>query len=379
MYKKLKTEEKIAIVQQYWAGQSVASLCQQHGVCRSTLYSWLKPFRKLDSSSKCLYSTYTQKDYTDLKRHAEKLERILEVLRQCDCGPNSPLDDRIAAFQSLQGQYSARTLCDALNIPRSTYHKRIICGDHPTAYEAHRQEIMEQIRIIYEESEQRYGSDKILAALQQKGIRTSKKYILSLMHEMGIESIAVRAKKDYKSLGKKKNIIQRQFHADAPNMIWVSDVTCFKVNDHYLYVCVILDLFSRKVVSYRISLRNSTQLITTTFRNAFAKRGEPHGLIFHSDRGSQYTSTAFRKLLVSCGVTQSFSHSGRPHDNAVAESFFSFLKREEIYRRYYQADRDFRISIDRYMNFYNTERPHRNNSYKSPDQFEQDYMSNLSK
>ena len=379
MYNKFSNEEKSAIVQKYWAGQSVASLCQQHGVSRSTLYSWLKPFRQLDASSKCLYSKYTQKDYTDLKRHANKLERILEVLRNCDCSPNSPLEARISAFQELQNQYSARTLCDALNIPRSTYHKRIIRGEHPTAYEAHRQEIMEQIRIIFEESEQRFGSDKILAALQQKGIRTSKKYILSLMHEMGIESIAVRAKKNYKSLGKKKNIVQRQFHADAPNMIWVSDVTCFKVNDHYLYVCVILDLFSRKVVSYRISLRNSTQLITTTFRNAFAKRGEPHGLIFHSDRGSQYTSAAFRKLLVSCGVTQSFSHSGRPHDNAVAESFFSFLKREEIYRRYYQSDRDFRVSIDRYMSFYNSERPHRNNNYKSPDQLEQDYISNLSK
>ena len=378
MYKKMNSEEKIAIVQQYWAGQSVASLCQQHGVCRSTLYSWLKPFRKLDSSSKCLYSTYTQKDYADLKRHAEKLERMLEVLRQCDCGPNSPLDDRIAAFQALQGQYSARTLCGALNIPRSTYHKRIIHGDHPTVYEAHRQEIMEQIRQVYESSNQCFGSDKILAVLKQRGIQTSKKYILSLMKDMGIESIAVHSKKDYKALGKKKNIIQRQFQAQAPNMVWVSDVTCFKINDHYLYVCVILDLFSRKVVSYRISMRNSTQLITTTFRNAFIKRGQPKELIFHSDRGSQYTATAFRKLLLSYGVTQSFSQSGRPHDNAVAESFFSLLKREEIYRRNYQSDRDFKVSIDRYMSFYNSERPHRNNNYKSPEQFEQDYMSNLS-
>ena len=314
-----------------------------------------------------------------MKRHADKLERILEVLRQCDCGPNSPLEYRISAFQKLQGQYSARTLCAALNIPRSTYHKRIIQEDHPTVYAAHRKEIMEQIQQIYEDSEQRFGSDKILAVLKQKGIRTSKKYILSLMKDMGIESIAVHSKKDCKTIGKKKNMIHRQFNAEAPNMIWVSDVTCFKINDHYLYICVILDLFSRKVVSYRISFRNSTQLITTTFRSAFSQRGEPSGLIFHSDRGSQYTATAFRKLLLSCGVTQSLSHSGRPHDNAVAESFFALLKREEIYRRNYQSDRDFRVSIDRYMSFYNSERPHRYNNYKSPDQFEREYLSKLSK
>ena len=196
---------------------------------------------------------------------------------------------------------------------------------------------------------------------------------------MGIESISIRSKKDWRELSKKKNVVQRQFHAEAPNIIWVSDVTCFKVNDHYLYVCMILDLFSRKIVAYRISMRNSTQLITTTFRSAFSNRGEPKGLIFHSDRGSQYTSAAFRKLLISCGVTQSFSQSGRPHDNAVAEAFFSLLKREEIYRRYYRSDRDFRNSIDRYMNFYNTERPHRHNNFKSPDGYEQDYLSSLSK
>lgn len=322
MYKKFSDAEKAGIVEQYWTGQSVAALCRQYDVCRSTLYSWLKPYRQLASSEKCQYAAFTQKDYTDLKRHTEKLENILQILRQADCTPNAPLDDRLAAFDRLKGQYSDRTLCEALNISRSTYHKRIVKGDHPTVYEAHRKEVMDQIRIIHENSEQRFGADKILALLRRSGISSSKKYVLSLMHEMGLESISLRAKKDYRTLGRKQNILRRQFHADAPNKVWVSDVTCFKVNDHYLYICVILDLFSRKIVSYRISLRNSTQLITTTFRNAYTKRGEPKGLVFHSDRGSQYTSATFRKLLVALGVTRSISQAGRPHDNAVAESFF---------------------------------------------------------
>ena len=379
MYNKFSDCEKSEIVKKYWNGQSVAELCRQYGVPRSTLYSWLKRYRQLNASSKCLHSSFTQKDYTDLKRHTDKLEKILEILRLSNCTHNSPLDDRIEAFQKLQDQYSANALCEALNIPRSTYHKRIIKGEHPTVYDAHRKVVMEQIQLIHEESQQRFGADKIIAILRTRGINTSKKYVLSLMREMGIESISIRSKKDCRELSKKKNVVQRQFYAEAPNMIWVSDVTCFKVNEHYLYVCMILDLFSRKIVAYRISMRNSTQLITTTFRSAFSNRGEPKGLIFHSDRGSQYTSAAFRKLLISCGVTQSFSQSGRPHDNAVAEAFFSLLKREEIYRRYYRSDRDFRNSIDRYMNFYNTERPHRHNNFKSPDGYEQDYLSSLSK
>lgn len=97
-------------------------------------------------------------------------------------------------------------------------------------------------------------------------------------------------------------------------------------------------------------------------------------LIFHSDRGSHYTANAFRKLLPYC-VIQSFSHSGRPHGNAVAEAFFSLLKREKIYRRNYQSNRDFKVSNARYMNIYNSNLSHRNNNYKSPEQFEQDYMS----
>lgn len=379
MYNKFSDCKKSEIVQKYWNGQSVAELCREYSVSRSTLYSWLKRYRQLNASSKCLHSAFTQKDYTDLKRHTDKLEKILEILRLSNCTHNSPLDDRIEAFQKLQNQYSANALCEALNIPRSTYHKRIIKGEHPTVYDAHRKVVMEQIQLIHEESQQRFGADKIIAILRTKGINTSKKYVLSLMREMGIESISIRSKKDWRELTKKKNVVQRQFYAEAPNTIWVSDVTCFKVNDHYLYVCMILDLFSRKIVAYRISMRNSTQLITTTFRSAFSNRGEPKGLIFHSDRGSQYTSAAFRKLLISCGVTQSFSQSGRPHDNAVAEAFFSLLKREEIYRRYYRSDRDFRNSIERYMKFYNTERPHRHNNFKSPDGYEQDYLSSLSK
>lgn len=164
-----------------------------------------------------------------------------------------------------------------------------------------------------------------------------------------------------------------------PNRVWVSDVTCFKINEKYIYVCVILDLFSRKAVAHGVSPKNSTYLITSTFKRAIQSRRTTQGLTFHSDQGAQYTSKAFCKLLRMNKIVQSFSKSGRPHENAVAESFFASMKREEIYRTQYKSERQFRESIDGYINFYNTQRPHSTLAYKTPDKFEALYEAKKSK
>lgn len=187
MYQKINEKDKIEIVKKYWKGQSVASLSSEHGVPRSTIHSWLKPYRQLHASDKCISSFFTQKDYTDLKRHADKLEKMLEIVRTTGCTARSPLEEKIRVFHSLQGKYSARLICDTLNISRSTYHKRIVKNDNPFMNEQHKHEISNQIRSVFEESEQRYGADKILAVLTARGIHTSKKYILQRMHEMGLK------------------------------------------------------------------------------------------------------------------------------------------------------------------------------------------------
>jgi len=183
------TKEKKEIVAQYWEGTSVTSLCAQYDVPRSTLYSWLKPYKKLDTSDSTTPPHITQKEYADLKRHADKQDKILEVIRISGCSPSALLEERLAVFKSLQGQFSARVLCEALNISRGTYHNRIIKQEKPTVYEKRRKEISAQIREVFEESEQRYGSDKIVAVLAVRGVQTSKKYVLKLMREMGLQSI----------------------------------------------------------------------------------------------------------------------------------------------------------------------------------------------
>ena len=156
--------------------------------------------------------------------------------------------------------------------------------------------------------------------------------------------------------------------------MWVSDTTCFKVENKYYYICIVLDLFSRKVVAYRISPKHSTYLITSTVRRALKERNHPQELTFHSDQGTQYTSKACHNLLRMNKIVQSFSRSGRPHDNAVAEAFFSALKKEELYRTNFQSEREFHKSVDSYIKFYNTERPHGTLNYKTPEQFEATYF-----
>lgn len=122
--------------------------------------------------------------------------------------------------------------------------------------------------------------------------------------------------------GKNRNFLQQQFHTGQPNQIWVSDITAFKFGDKYYYLCAIIDLFSRKIISYRISQNSSTQLLTKTFKQAYSERKPERRLMFHSDRGTQYMSYTFVHLLEDFGVKQSFSRTARPHDNAVRRSVF---------------------------------------------------------
>lgn len=367
---RLTTKEKELLVARYHAGESALEICADAGIARSTFYTWIKFYAVVATNSE---NAVSLQEFTKMKQKIRKLEQKVEILQKVGCTASAPLQDKLRELAKLYGQYSVHALCEALCVSRGTFYNHIFRRKEVTAYDKRRIEIKEQIRAVFDESQQRFGAHKIAVVLAERGVRTSPKYVAELMREMGLQSASVYSKRDYEKkerLDKRQNILQRQFQVNEPNLVWVSDVTCFKVNDTYLYVCVILDLFSRKVIAYRASAKNSTYLITSTFRQAFKARNEPQSLTFHSDQGAQYTSNTFRKLLRMNKVVQSFSKSGRPHDNAVAESFFASMKREEIYRNQYKSEGQFMKSVDNYIKFYNTERPHRTLNYKTPDQFE---------
>lgn len=161
-----------------------------------------------------------------------------------------------------------------------------------------------------------------------------------------------------------------------PTEFKVKAIRRYEKGESIKELCKELNISQSRVVGYRISRTASTQLVTTTFRDAYAKRGNPKNLTFHSDRGGQYISDALSKLLQQFGVKQSFSATVRPHDNAVAEAFFATFKKEEAYRREYTSEKHFRKSVDEYIRFYNEVRPHQTLKYKTPQGFEAAYDGN---
>lgn len=140
------------------------------------------------------------------------------------------------------------------------------------------------------------------------------------------------------------------------------------------YICVVLDLYARKVIAYKISRHNSTQLTKAVVKMAYEKRHPTEELLFHSDQGSNYTSNEFRKYLKSIHITQSFSNPGMPYDNSVMESFFGNFKREALYRYRFKSEKDYFESIETYINFYNNKRPHSFLMNRTPDKYEADYF-----
>ena len=374
---KYSNKEKLSIVARCQQGESIATLSNELAIPRSTLYRWLKSF-PTDSDGKPLKFSY--QEYTLLQRKVEKLQNIITILKSADCLVSAPLRERLHALEPFYGKYEIHTICEALDVDRGTFYNHMLRNKRENAwFEKRRQEYCQVIRDVFDEYHQVLGGEKIRTILIQRGHQISAEYVSRLMREMGLSSVRTTAKKEYLKLRepeRKKNLLQQQFTATQPNQRWVSDVSCFKLGDHYFYVCVIIDLFSRKVIAYKISKRNSTQLITAKFKMAYEERQPPSGLIFHSDRGAQYTSHRFQQLLHEHNTEQSFSQPGKPHDNAVAESFFASLKKEELYRREHPSDRAFQASVASYIEFYNTKRPHRTLKNLTPCQMEENFSKN---
>lgn len=310
-----------------------------------------------------------------MQNRITKLNNIIKILKSVNCTVSAPLRERLLALESLYGQYDVHTLCEALNVDRGTFYNHIRRNKRENAWFAKRREEYRCIvQEVFDEYHQILGPEKLRAVLVERGHKVSTKFVASIMRETGLRSIRTNAKADYLRLKNSEfpnNQIQQRFKAQTPNQIWVSDVTCFKVKSNYFYICVILDLFSRKVIAHAISKKNSTQLVTSTFKQAIACRDHVKSLIFHSDRGSQYLSFAFQKLLREHNIKQSVSAPGRPHDNAVAEAFFASLKRENLYRKEYSNERAFRAGISEYIKFYNEIRPHKLLKNRTPSQFEE--------
>ncbi len=181
-----------------------------------------------------------------------------------------------------------------------------------------------------------------------------------------------------KDNGPCENRLNQQFYPSCPNSVWSSDFTYIKVNGRFHYLCVVIDLFSRKIIGWSLSNHHDVDLVIAAFDKACSDRGEPDFVLFHSDQGSEYTSFTFRKYLEKCNAVQSFSKKGYPYDNACCESFFRHMKRECIDRKSFHNQDELRLTCFEYINRYNSKRPHSSLGYYTPDEIETMYLERQS-
>lgn len=366
MNKKYSDEIKLNVIEQYNEGKAVAMLSKEFSVPKSSIYYWLNN-DSIEEPTKSPSIKYLQSKIV-------RLETMIEFLQRVTCSPQAPLREKLYEMEKYHGEYAVHLMCDAMNVARGTFYNHVFRNKKEDSYYSKRKVFLrERIKEVFEENNGIFGAGKITAILREEGIPLTKEMTLSLMQEMGLKSLRQSSKKLYrKENSVKTNVLNRDFFADGVNQKWVSDITYFKLKNKTYYICVIIDLFSRKVISYRISQKNSTQLTKKTFQYAFEHR-EPNGeLVFHNDRGSNYCSNTFCDYLQSLEVKQSFSKTHTPYDNAVSESFFSTMKREELYRAKYKSEREFKQAVSDYITFYNEKRPHKYLNYKTPTQFEKE-------
>ena len=376
MKSKFTHEEKQAILDRYISkSESPTSIIKSVGISKSTFYKWLSDYKREQAEAK--RKGLTLRSFNLLEAKVKRLEGIIEIIKKANVLPHAPLQQKLYVAEKLSGEYSVHMICDALDIARGTYYNHVLRNNRDnTWYAKRREELRIKIQEIFDENRQILGARKIAAILRNKGVKVSDEMVRELMKDMGLVSIRQEAKKLYTDDMKRlKNYLNQEFDPDAPNQVWVSDITYFKCNGKAYYICVIIDLYARKVIVYRASKKNNTQLIKSTFKQAYEKRKLHATLIFHTDRGANYCSKTLNDYIKTLGVTRSFSRPYVPYDNSVIESFFASLKREELYRKKYRTEGELLQAIDDYMEFYNKRRPHAKIQYTTPDQKEREYSA----
>jgi len=231
------------------------------------------------------------------------------------------------------------------------------------------------IREGWDTTRGRHGSPRIYRELRRQGQCCSKTRVERLMRENGLWALHRRKFKATTDSNHKypvsKNILAGRFEQNAPNTAWCGDITYIRTDEGWLYLAVLLDLYSRRVVGWSMGKRMTKELPLRALHMAAQHRRPPIGLIHHTDRGSQYASKEYQNALKSYGMVCSMSAKGRCYDNAVAESFFHSLKVELVYRQTFRSREEAMSKVFKYMEtFYNNQRIHSTLDYKTPAEYE---------
>jgi putative transposase len=284
---------------------------------------------------------------------------------------------RYQFIKQYQGQFSLSALCRVMQVARSGYYAW--CKRPMSATEQANQQLTQQIKTVFEASKQTYGSPRVYEELREQKVACSEKRVARLMRLAALKAVlpkrfVVTTDSDH-DLPVAQNLLDRQFGSDTPNTRWTTDITYIWTTEGWLYLAVVLDLFSRRIVGWAMGTTLERSLVLCALEMALRNRHPKAGLLCHSDRGSQYASEDYQQALQEAGIICSMSRRGNCWDNAVMESFFSSLKRECVHRHRFATRSEARTVLFDYIEvWYNRKRRHSALGYRSPDAFEKQYQ-----
>jgi len=270
-------------------------------------------------------------------------------------------------------EFSISRMCGVLHVSRSGYYA---WRTRPVSARAQANaRLLRRMRQLHTATKARYGAEKLWRALRTAGLRCGRHRVARLRRQHGLIAQRVRRFRtvieQHQFAPPAPNRLQQVFVAPAANRIWAGDLTAIATRAGWLYLAVLLDLYSRRVIGWAMSAKPDQQVALQALRMALAHRRPQPGLIHHTDQGALYTSVAYQRLLEQTGVVASMSRKGNCYDNAVVESFFSTLKNELVHDRDYHSRDEARADVFEFIElFYNRQRLHQSLGYISPVQFE---------
>ncbi|WP_434139778.1 IS3 family transposase [Klebsiella quasipneumoniae] len=369
-----KTE---AVKQVVDRGYSVASVATRLDITTHSLYAWIKKYGPDSSTNK------EQSDaQAEIRRLQKELKRVTDerdILKKAGGVLRKAVRLRYAFIRDNSCCWPVRLLCRVLDVHPSGFYAWLQ-QPHSQRHQADLR-LTGQIKQFWLESGCVYGYRKIHLDLRDSGQQCGVNRVWRLMKRVGIKAQvgyrSPRARKGEASIVS-PNRLQRQFNPDAPDERWVTDITYIRTHEGWLYLAVVVDLFSRKIIGWSMQSRMTKDIILNAMLMAVWRRNPEKQVLVHSDQGSQYTSHEWQSFLKSHGLEGSMSRRGNCHDNAVAESFFQLLKRERIKKKIYGTREEARSDIFDYIEmFYNSKRRHGSSDQMSPTEYENQYYQRL--
>ncbi|EDV7965040.1 IS3 family transposase [Salmonella enterica subsp. enterica] len=376
--KRYPEEFKIEAVKQVVdRGYSVSSVATRLDITTHSLYAWIKKYGPDSSTNK--EQSDAQAEILRLQKELKRVTDERDIFKKSRGVLRKAVRLRYAFIRDNTRCWPVRLLCRVLDVHPSGFYAWLQ-QPHSQREQAN-QMLTGQIKQFWLESGCVYGYRKIHLDLRDTGQQCGVNRVWRLMKRAGIKAqVGYRSPRAHKGEDSivAPDRLQRQFNPDAPDERWVTDITYIRTHEGWLYLAVVVDLFSRKVIGWSMQPRMTKEIVLNALLMALWRRNPQKAVLVHSDQGSQYTSYEWQSFLKSHGLEGSMSRRGNCHDNAVAESFFQLLKRERIKKKIYGTREEARSDIFDYIEmFYNSKRRHGSSDKMPPTEYENRYYRRL--